>query len=245
MGSVTTSEGDDLKIKVKSSESITVTLDDGNRFADVVITYLNKNWSGATAVNDTSGDGTEGNGKDGIYTFTPGEEYLDDVGYLVVVVKARTDWYMYDIVEIVPEGKIIVDKPAAGDKVQYNHFNIVLYDIEWRKSGFTGEKVNIYLYKGDGNNNYELIREILKEIENDGNATWHPIIHDGYGNDYKIFIIDSINTANFSEQYTILKPKSKTHEITLERTLELIKDFPIFQKFIKVISRINNIFEIK
>jgi len=117
-GSVTTSVGDDLEITVGTSESITVTLSDGTQWADVVLTYFNEDWGGMTAVNDTTGDGTAGNGLDGIYTFTPHEDDLDAIGYIVVVAKTRTSYYLYDIVEIVPvhDIDVTITTPTEGNQ---------------------------------------------------------------------------------------------------------------------------------
>ena len=144
-----------------------------------------------------------------------------------------------------PEGEIIVDKPAAGDKVQYVQREPILFPIEWQKSGFTGDKVDIALYKGNGNGNYEFIRHIFKNFPNDGSCNWKPQPSDGYGNDFRVVIYNGINAANASGRFTILKPRSKIREIFLEKIISLIREMPLFQKLIDIVTRINNILETK
>lgn len=104
-GSVTTSIGDDLEITVGSTETITATL--GSDYAEVYVTYFDSKWTqtnGDTiSLNHTVGDGvTQGEGKDGVYTFVPDKDDIDALGYIVVAAEAGTEQYMYDIIEIVP-----------------------------------------------------------------------------------------------------------------------------------------------
>jgi hypothetical protein len=104
-GSVTTSEGDDLEFTVGSTETITATL--GSNYAEVYVTYFDSTWTQTNAatksLNHTVGDGvTQGEGKDGIYTFTPDKDEIDALGYIVVAAEAGTGQYMYDVIEIVP-----------------------------------------------------------------------------------------------------------------------------------------------
>jgi hypothetical protein len=69
-GTVTTAIGDDLKITVGSTEKITVSITNG-QYAHVYVTYFDNDWSNCNSLNDTLGDGTEGEGLNGIFTFTP------------------------------------------------------------------------------------------------------------------------------------------------------------------------------
>ena len=104
-GSVTTSIGDDLEFTVGSTETITATL--GSDYAEVYVTYFDSTWTltngNTKSLNHTVGDGvTQGEGKDGVYTFVPDRDDIDALGYIVVAAEAGTGQYMYDVIEIVP-----------------------------------------------------------------------------------------------------------------------------------------------
>ena len=105
-GTVTTSSGDDLKLTVGSTETITVDVTNG-QYAEVTLTYFDTDWTktntDATVINNTVGDGsTEGEGLNGIFTFVPDVDDLEQLGYIVVAAKAGGSNYMYDIIEIEP-----------------------------------------------------------------------------------------------------------------------------------------------
>ena len=120
-GSVTTSDGDDLEIEVGSTETITVTVTNG-QYAEVHLTLFDENWAvvGSSPINMTepAGDGTAGNGLNGIFEFTPDVDDLDDsIGYIVVAAKAG-GYYMYDIIEITPvyDLTITMTTPTEGNQ---------------------------------------------------------------------------------------------------------------------------------
>ena len=106
-GSVTTSIGDDLEISVGTTEKITATITSG-QYADVRLCKYDIDWDYEGCVNDTMGDGTAGNGLNGAFEFSPDEDFLENVGYIVVAAQAG-DYYMYDIVEIVPIHDLVID----------------------------------------------------------------------------------------------------------------------------------------
>ena len=104
-GSVTTSVGDDLKMTVGQTETVTVEVTNG-QYSEVTLTYFDTGWSKTTSativVNNTVGDGTEGEGLNGIFTFVPDVDDVENLGYIVVAAKAGGSNYMYDIIEIEP-----------------------------------------------------------------------------------------------------------------------------------------------
>ncbi len=104
-GSVTTSAGDDLKLTVGTTETITATVTNG-QYSEVTLTYFDTDWtktdSATIVVNNTVGDGTEGEGQNGIFTFVPDTDDIENLGYIVVAAKAGGSNYMYDIIEIEP-----------------------------------------------------------------------------------------------------------------------------------------------
>ena len=106
-GSVATSIGDDLEISVETTESISATITSG-QYAEVHLCKYDEDWVYEGCVNDTVGDGTAGNGLNGAFEFTPDEDYLENVGYIVVAAQAG-DYYMYDIVEIVPIHDLVIN----------------------------------------------------------------------------------------------------------------------------------------
>ena len=116
-GSVTTSEGDDLKLTVGTTETITATVTNG-QFSEVHLTYYDTNWANPNSINTTVGDGTAGDGLNGEFTFVPDEDDLESVGYIVVAAKAGTDIYMYDIIEIEPiyDLEIEMVKPVSTNQ---------------------------------------------------------------------------------------------------------------------------------
>ena len=107
-GSVTTSEGDDLKITVGTTETITATVTNG-QFAEVHLTYYDTNWANPNSLNTTVGDGTAGEGLNGEFTFVPDVDDLESIGYIVVAAKAGSDNYMYDVIEIEPIYDLEID----------------------------------------------------------------------------------------------------------------------------------------
>jgi len=104
-GSVTTSVGDDLKLTVGTTETITATVTNG-QYSEVTLTYFDTDWtktdSATIVVNNTVGDGTEGEGLNGIFTFVPDTDDIENLGYIVVAAKAGGSNYMYDIIKIEP-----------------------------------------------------------------------------------------------------------------------------------------------
>jgi len=106
-GTVTTSEGDDKEISVETTEKITMTVTNG-QYAEVFLCYYDSDWLNPECLNDTIGDGTEGNGLNGVFEFTPDEEDLDHVGYIVCTANAGEYW-MYDVVEVAPIHDLYVD----------------------------------------------------------------------------------------------------------------------------------------
>lgn len=104
-GTVTTSVGDDLKITVGTTETVTVTVING-QYAEVTLTYFDTAWTktnaAATVINNTVGDGTEGEGLNGVFTFIPDTDDIENLGFIVVAAKAGGSNYMYDIIEIEP-----------------------------------------------------------------------------------------------------------------------------------------------
>jgi len=101
VGSVTTSKGDDISITVGTTETITVTITNGN-FAEVHLTYYDLSWSNPNSLNITIGDGTSGAGANGRFTFVPNLGELGNVGFIVVAAKAGLNYYMYEIIKIEP-----------------------------------------------------------------------------------------------------------------------------------------------
>jgi hypothetical protein len=100
-GSVTTSDGDDLLMTVGTTETITATVTNG-AYSTVRVNFFDDGWTHITELNETSGDGTtEGEGLNGIFTFVPDEDDLDEIGYIVVTAEAAGN-YMYDIIEVEP-----------------------------------------------------------------------------------------------------------------------------------------------
>ncbi len=106
-GSVATSIGDDLEISVETTESISATITNG-QYAEVRLCKYDEDWVYEDCVNDTVGDGTAGNGLNGAFEFTPDEDFLENVGYIVVAAQAG-DYYMYEIVEIVPIHDLVIN----------------------------------------------------------------------------------------------------------------------------------------
>jgi hypothetical protein len=117
-GSVTTSDGDDLEISVETSESITATITSG-QYAEVRLCKFDEDWAYEGCVNDTVGDGTAGNGLNGVFDFFPDEDFLENVGFIVVAANAG-EYYMYDIVEIVPIHDLVIsmlDPDNVSDQI--------------------------------------------------------------------------------------------------------------------------------
>jgi hypothetical protein len=109
-GSVTTSIGDDLEITVGTTE--TITLSGVNQFAETKITFYDENWNCQSLLNASS--------EAGEFSFTP--EIADSdwkIGYIVVVAGITAwDYYMYDIIEVVPIDDLTVKvvTPTAGNQ---------------------------------------------------------------------------------------------------------------------------------
>jgi hypothetical protein len=105
-GSVTTSVNDDKEISVKTTETITVTVANG-QYADVYLCLFDWDWNYERCLNDTTGDGTAGNGLNGVFEFIPDIDYLDKVGYIAVAATAG-DYWMWDVVEVAPIHDLVV-----------------------------------------------------------------------------------------------------------------------------------------
>jgi hypothetical protein len=141
-GTVTTSEGDDKKITVGSTEKITV--DASSDFATVYVTFFDADWTKTNAdtisLNDTIGDGTTvGEGKDGEYTFIPDEDSISEVGYIVVALEAGSGNYMYDIIEVVPVYDLEIDLISP------------INDTEMLTVGLEYDELQFKIVDGDGN----------------------------------------------------------------------------------------------
>jgi hypothetical protein len=83
------------------------------QYAQVQTCYYDKTWDDEDyyppmCLNETVGDGTAGNGLNGIFEFTPDVEDLDHVGYIVVVAEAGGN-YMYDIIEVAPIHDLVIE----------------------------------------------------------------------------------------------------------------------------------------
>jgi len=113
--SATTSIGNNKKITVETSEYITFKLEevDGTDLtrAEVHVQKFDYNWDNPETINVTIGDFTEGNGLFGEYVFYPDQDYLDELGYLLISAKMGYDldgdgeavyYYSWDVVEIEP-----------------------------------------------------------------------------------------------------------------------------------------------
>jgi len=117
-GSVTTSVGDDKEISVETTETITVTVVNG-QYAEVHLCYFDKDWANKECLNDTTGDGTAGNGLNGVFEFTPDVADLDHVGFIVATAQAG-GYFMYDIVEVAPIHDLVIDMISpdnASDRI--------------------------------------------------------------------------------------------------------------------------------
>jgi hypothetical protein len=146
VGSVTTSIGDDKEISVGKTETISATISGGN-YAEVMVSYFDENWNILEcAMYDVIGDGeTPGEGLDGVFEFLIEDEVIEDgVGYLVVVAKAGPDFYMYDIVEVVPAHAEI--KQVTGGFGVKATIAAVDSDCDWR----INVKANFLLSGGAG-----------------------------------------------------------------------------------------------
>jgi hypothetical protein len=100
-GTVTTSVDDDLFITVENQEYITADVTGGD-YAEVRVSYFNRYWADASAelINNTDGDGlTQYEGLDGEFRFLPDEDFVENVGYLVVAAVSG-NYKMFDIIEI-------------------------------------------------------------------------------------------------------------------------------------------------
>jgi hypothetical protein len=116
-GTVTTSVDGDKKIICGSTEKITATITNG-QYAEVWVSYYDNDWSSScTQLNWTVGDNTAGEGLNGIFEFTPDDEDLENVGYIVVAATAGSQ-NMYDIIEVVPINDLVVEvtTPAEGNQ---------------------------------------------------------------------------------------------------------------------------------
>jgi len=113
-GSVTTSINDDTEFTVGTTEEITVDVTGGD-YAEVHVSYFDRDWDNGELVNDTIGDAeTEGEGLNGIFSFTPDEDFVENVGYLVVAASAG-GFFMYDIVEINADHDLVIDVQTPTD----------------------------------------------------------------------------------------------------------------------------------
>ncbi len=116
-GSVTTSIGDDKKITFGTTENIIIIIANGN-YCEIHLTWFDKNWDNAIFINKTVGDGTSGNGLNGVFEFVVTENDIpDDFGYIVLAAQTgygSNYYYTYDIVEI---EKPILKKMFIGGRI--------------------------------------------------------------------------------------------------------------------------------
>ncbi|RKX96791.1 MAG: hypothetical protein DRP55_09615, partial [Spirochaetes bacterium] len=99
-GSVSTSVGDDLKITVGTTETITLT--GVNEYAETKITFFNEGWDCLRLLNESDEPGES--------SFTPDADDIDQVGYIVVVSGITAyDYYMYEIIDVVPVDDLTVN----------------------------------------------------------------------------------------------------------------------------------------
>jgi len=117
IGTVTTELGGDKNITCGSTEKITVSVTNG-QYATVKLAYYDRNWENCNLLNETTGDNTAREGLNGIFEFTPDEEDLENVGYIVVGVSAGSNLYMYDIIEVEPihDLTVMVKTPTMGNQ---------------------------------------------------------------------------------------------------------------------------------
>jgi uncharacterized GH25 family protein len=169
---VTTSIGDDKKITVETMESITFKLEeiDGTDLtrAEVHVQLFDYNWDNPTTINVTIGDFTEGNGLLGEYIFYPDEDYLDELGYLLISAKMGYDYgddkvhfYSYDVVEIEPNHDlvVIIIEPDQANRTLTAGLE---YDLEVEIENLDGDKIRA-ADMGDYNNDNKVMAEILNE----------------------------------------------------------------------------------
>jgi hypothetical protein len=157
----TTSIGDDKKITVDKNETIYFTTD--TYYAEVHVLLYDEDWAYLGTLNETIGNRTEGNGKDGIYEFYPDVSHL---GYLVISAKegyeANYSFYGYDIVEIEPEYDLIVtvtEPDAANDTLTAG----LEYDIVIEITNLTGYELD---YADIDSVIIELLDDDMEVLEN-------------------------------------------------------------------------------
>jgi len=157
-GSVSTSILDDKEISIESSESILVTIVNGE-YAEIHVTYYDKNWQFIGCINQTIGDDSAGNGLNGEYTFIVDKEDIEDgVGYIVVVANSADMFYFYDIIEITPVHDLIIKitEPFTSNNQSFtvglpqdiqievtNQHDKEIYDIDTVLCELLDEKENV------------------------------------------------------------------------------------------------------
>jgi len=101
-----------------------------------------------------------------------------------------------------PEGKIIVNSPNSNDEWRQGE----TYGITWNCNGYTGDLVEIFLYSGDGDGNYDYYSDITSgPVQNSGSYSWHIGFNIDEGDDYTILVYDLTNAANCSNVFSINK----------------------------------------
>ncbi|HDQ16308.1 MAG TPA: hypothetical protein ENN45_04545 [Bacteroidetes bacterium] len=108
-GSVSTSIGDDLKIIVGTTE--TITLSGVSEYAETKITFFDEDWDCQALLNASEAVGE--------FSFTPDADDIDRIGYIVVVAGITAwDMYMYDIIEVVAVDDLTVNvtTPDEGNQ---------------------------------------------------------------------------------------------------------------------------------
>jgi hypothetical protein len=107
-GLVSTLIGDDKEIVIESSEKIAMTITNG-QYAEVHLTYYNKNWVFIRCINETIGDNTNGNGMNGIFEFVINEDDIKEgVGYIVIAANSASDYYMFEVIEVTPNHDLMI-----------------------------------------------------------------------------------------------------------------------------------------
>jgi hypothetical protein len=163
-GSVTTSEGDDKMISVKTPETITVTVNNGE-YAMVQIGYWDEDWVEIDCtLMDLEGDGeTAGEGLNGIFEFELEDEDIEDgVGYIVAVAEAAGRW-MYEVIEVEPIHDLTIE---------------IIEPVNWSNKDFTvgynHEDWELQVF-GPGGEVMDDIDEVWAVLTDEDNDEDHPL----------------------------------------------------------------------
>jgi len=170
-GTVTTSIGDDLKITVGTTETITLT--GVNPLAETKITFFNENWECVRLLNESEDSGE--------FSFTPDVDDIDQVGHIVVVTGATVyGLYMYDIIDVVPVYDLTVDvtTPTVGNQtltVGYEQ-DVVVHLIDSQNNSVTEDTPTVIgkLVDDDHNENDPLQ---TFSFSNSGGGEFEATIH--------------------------------------------------------------------